>query len=135
MLEAAAGDLDDAGVADGARLRGLCRGPRGRRRWPQLLPRGQDLAGGVGHWAVACVRRCPRRGGVVKGAFMKAIVYREFGSADVLKVQEIEKPTPADDQVLIKVRAASVNPLDWRLMRGEPYFARLMGGLRRVKGL
>ncbi len=43
---------------------------------------------------------------------MKAIVYHEYGSPDVLKCEEIQKPTPKDDEVLIKVQAASVNPLD-----------------------
>jgi NADPH:quinone reductase-like Zn-dependent oxidoreductase len=65
---------------------------------------------------------------------MKAIVYHEHGSADVLKLEDVEKPLPKDDQVLIKVRAASINPLDWRLMRGEPkiirVIARLMAGLK-----
>ena len=65
---------------------------------------------------------------------MKALVYHEHGSADVLKLEEVEKPAPKDDEVLIKVRAASINPLDWRLMRGEPkiirVMARLMAGLR-----
>ena len=64
---------------------------------------------------------------------MKAIVYHEHGSADVLKLEDVEKPVPKDDQVLIKVRAASLNPLDWRLMRGEPkiirVLAKLMAGL------
>lgn len=60
---------------------------------------------------------------------MKAIVYRCYGSPDVLKVEEIEKPTPADDQVLIKVVAASVNPLDWHYMRGSPYIMRLGTGI------
>jgi NADPH:quinone reductase-like Zn-dependent oxidoreductase len=55
---------------------------------------------------------------------MKAIVYHNYGSSDVLKCEEIEKPTPKDDEVLIKVRAASVNPLDWRMMKGVPYIAR-----------
>jgi len=58
---------------------------------------------------------------------MNAIVYRCFGSADVLKLEQIEKPTPADNQVLIKVKAAAVNPLDWHYMRGAPYIMRLMG--------
>lgn len=65
---------------------------------------------------------------------MKAIVYHEHGSADVLKLEEVEKPAPKDDEVLIKVRAASINPLDWRLMRGEPkiirVMAKLMAGLK-----
>ena len=66
---------------------------------------------------------------------MKAIVYHEHGSADVLKLEDVEKPVPKDDEVLIKVRAAAINPLDWRLMRGEPKFirvmAKLMAGLSR----
>jgi NADPH:quinone reductase-like Zn-dependent oxidoreductase len=60
---------------------------------------------------------------------MKAVVYRCYGSTDVLKVEDIEKPTPADDEILVKIRAASVNPLDWHFMRGTPYFLRLMSGL------
>jgi NADPH:quinone reductase-like Zn-dependent oxidoreductase len=65
---------------------------------------------------------------------MKAIVYYNYGSPDVLECEEIEKPTVGDHEVLIKVLAASVNPLDWRLMRGKPFFVRLMiGGLRKPK--
>ncbi len=60
---------------------------------------------------------------------MKAIVYRCYGSSEVLEFEDIEKPTPADDEVLIKVQAASVNPLDWHFVRGTPYFLRLMSGL------
>src|SRR3984885_13357952 len=51
---------------------------------------------------------------------MKAIVYRCYGTPDVLKLEEIAKPTPADDRVLVKVQAASVNPLDWHYMMGKP---------------
>ncbi len=65
---------------------------------------------------------------------MKAVVYYNYGSPDVLRCEEIEKPTAGDNEVLIKVRAASVNALDWRLMRGKPLFFRLMiGGLRKPK--
>src|SRR5260370_29034652 len=65
---------------------------------------------------------------------MKAIVYHNYGSPDVLKCEEIEKPTAGDNGVLIKVRAASVNPLDAGLMRGA---GRVVNGLRKpkVKGL
>ncbi|HBB98518.1 MAG TPA: alcohol dehydrogenase [Blastocatellia bacterium] len=63
---------------------------------------------------------------------MKAIVYHNYGSPDVLQCEEIEKPTPGDDEVLIKVRAASVNPFD-RLYRGRPYMIRIMTGLRKPK--
>ncbi len=64
---------------------------------------------------------------------MKAITYQNYGSPDVLKCEEIEKPTAGDNQVLIKVRAASVNPLDWHYVRGTPYFMRVQSGLRRPK--
>ena len=60
---------------------------------------------------------------------MKAIVYHKHGPADVLKLEDVEKPVPKDDEVLIKVRAASLNPLDWRLMRGEPKIIRVMAKL------
>ena len=60
------------------------------------------------------------------GAKMKAIVYHEFGSPEVLQLEEIEKPVPNDNQLLIKVRAASVNPLDWHYMEGTPYLGRLV---------
>jgi NADPH:quinone reductase-like Zn-dependent oxidoreductase len=64
---------------------------------------------------------------------MKAIVYRKYGSPDVLELAEVEKPEPNENQVLVKVTAAAVNPLDWHGMRGEPFIARLGGGLRRPK--
>src|SRR5436309_14609212 len=58
---------------------------------------------------------------------MKAIIYHNYGSPDVLRLEEIEKPVPNDNQVLIKVRAASVNPLDWHVIEGAPYIVRLLG--------
>jgi NADPH:quinone reductase-like Zn-dependent oxidoreductase len=65
---------------------------------------------------------------------MKAITYTEYGSADVLRLMEMAKPVPGDDEVLIKIRAASVNAYDWRLMRGRPFIIRFMiGGLRKPK--
>ena len=60
---------------------------------------------------------------------MKAIEYRCYGSPDLLELRDIEKPMPADDEVLVKIRAASVNPLDWHYMRGSPYFMRLGAGI------
>ncbi|HEY6006632.1 MAG TPA: NAD(P)-dependent alcohol dehydrogenase [Anaeromyxobacter sp.] len=63
----------------------------------------------------------------------KAIVYRSYGSPDVLRLEEIEKPVPDDNQVLVRVRAVSLNPLDWHYMRGTPYFARAEMGLRNPK--
>jgi len=59
---------------------------------------------------------------------MKAIVYQKYGSPDVLKLEEVEKPTPKESQVLIKVHAASINAGDYRVMRADPFFIRLMGG-------
>jgi len=67
------------------------------------------------------------------GNQMKAIVYCDYGSADVLKLEDVEKPTPADDELLVKVRAAAVNPLDWHYMRGSPYVMRLQTGMRKPK--
>ena len=65
---------------------------------------------------------------------MKAIVYTDYGPPDVLQLREIKRPVPNDDQVLIKVRAAAVNPLDWHTMEGLPYIIRPMAtGLRKPK--
>ncbi len=64
---------------------------------------------------------------------MKAAVYTRYGPPDVVQIAEVEKPVPKDDEVLIKVRAASVNPLDWHLMRGMPYLVRIPVGLRKPK--
>jgi NADPH:quinone reductase-like Zn-dependent oxidoreductase len=59
---------------------------------------------------------------------MKAIVYDKYGSPDVLRFEEIEKPVPGDDEVLIKIHAASVNAYDWHMLRADPFFVRFMGG-------
>ncbi|NBE96070.1 NAD(P)-dependent alcohol dehydrogenase [Nonomuraea sp. KC401] len=64
---------------------------------------------------------------------MKAIRYRAYGPPDVLELQEVGKPEAGDDEVLIRVRAASVNPGDWHLMRGSPYIFRAVAGLTRPK--
>lgn len=64
---------------------------------------------------------------------MKAVVYREYGSADVLKLEEVPKSTPGEQEVLIRVRAASLNPLDWHLMRGVPWFLRFLTGLQKPR--
>ena len=64
---------------------------------------------------------------------MKAIVFERYGGPDVLELRELETPVPADDQVLVRVRAASVNPVDWHRMRGEPYFLRMGEGRARPK--
>ena len=59
---------------------------------------------------------------------MKAIVARCYGSPDILTFEDIAKPTPADDELLVEVHAAAVNPLDWHSMRGKPYIMRLGDG-------
>lgn len=60
---------------------------------------------------------------------MQAITYRCYGSPDILQLEDVEKPTPADNEVLVRVRAAAVNPLDWHYMRGSPYIMRLGTGI------
>jgi NADPH:quinone reductase-like Zn-dependent oxidoreductase len=58
---------------------------------------------------------------------MKAMVYEKFGPPDVLQLQEVDKPVPKDNEILIKVRAASVNAYDWRHVSADPFMIRLMG--------
>jgi NADPH:quinone reductase-like Zn-dependent oxidoreductase len=64
---------------------------------------------------------------------MRAVVYRCYGSPNVLKVENIQKPTPADNQVLVKVHAAAINPLDWHYTRGKPYIMRMEAGIGAPK--
>jgi len=64
---------------------------------------------------------------------MQAIEYTKYGSPDVLELNEVEKPTPKDNEVLIKIYAASVNPLDWHYLRGAPLMIRIGAGLRKPK--
>jgi NADPH:quinone reductase-like Zn-dependent oxidoreductase len=66
---------------------------------------------------------------------MKAIVYSDYGGPEVLRQVEIDTPTPADSEILVKVHAAAVNPLDWHFMRGTPYPLRLGSGLRKPKSV
>lgn len=64
---------------------------------------------------------------------MKAIVRHEYGPADVLELADVPKPTPGENELLIRVRHAALNPLDWHLMRGVPWFLRLFAGVRKPK--
>ncbi|MFL5310520.1 MAG: NAD(P)-dependent alcohol dehydrogenase [Myxococcales bacterium] len=90
-----------------------------------------SLAGLIAYWTSG--NTCSERNVAAQGNLMKAIVYCDYGSPDVLKLENIEKPVPADDQILVRVRAASVNPLDWHYIRGTPYVMRLGAGLRKPK--
>jgi len=60
---------------------------------------------------------------------MQAFVYRCYGTPDVLEFAEVSKPVPEDNEVLVRIRAASVNPLDWHYLQGSPYFMRLGSGI------
>lgn len=64
---------------------------------------------------------------------MKAAVYGRYGPPEVVEIRDVAKPVPKDDEVLIEVRASSVNPLDLHFMRGEPYMIRLQAGLRQPR--
>jgi NADPH:quinone reductase-like Zn-dependent oxidoreductase len=64
---------------------------------------------------------------------MKAAIYTKYGPPDFVQIRDIKKPVPLDNEVLIRIRATSVNPLDWHFMRGEPYIVRAMSGLRKPK--
>ncbi|MGO9802987.1 MAG: NAD(P)-dependent alcohol dehydrogenase [Steroidobacteraceae bacterium] len=64
---------------------------------------------------------------------MQAVLYRCYGTPQVLKLEEVAKPVPADDELLVKVRAASLNPLDWHYLSGTPYIVRLDAGIGAPK--
>ena len=61
---------------------------------------------------------------------MKALAYDKYGTPDVLELREIERPVVTDDGVLVRIHAASVNPVDWHTMTGTPYNVGLSDGLR-----
>jgi NADPH:quinone reductase-like Zn-dependent oxidoreductase len=63
---------------------------------------------------------------------VKAVVYERYGCPDVLRVEDVPRPSPAAGQVLVKVAATSVNLSDWEGLRGSPFYARLVGCARRV---
>jgi NADPH:quinone reductase-like Zn-dependent oxidoreductase len=65
---------------------------------------------------------------------MKAIVYYEYGSPDVLRLEDVEKPVPGANEILVEIRAASINSYDWDLLRGVPFLTRVIGaGLRKPR--
>jgi len=92
---------------------------------------------GVVELVIACWMSdngCAERRATAPKNPMKAITYREYGGPEVLQLEEVEKPVAKDDQVLVRVRAAALNPYDMHFLHGTPYFMRLMGaGLRKPK--
>src|SRR5215813_3870848 len=104
---------------------------RGRKRWKRFVKWGLlavfillVLWGFITYWT--STNDCARYA-LAPANPMKAIVYCDYGVSN-LKFQDIEKPTPADDQLLVRVRAVSVNPLDWHFIEGTPYIGRFLFG-------
>jgi NADPH:quinone reductase-like Zn-dependent oxidoreductase len=108
-------------------------------RWITLLARPETSLAQFGRiqgrtLARRCGRARPPRPVEDEEGLMKAVVQDSYGSADVLEVREIDKPAPTDDEVLVQVHAAGVDPGVWHLMTGRPYLVRVMGyGLRTPK--
>ena len=90
---------------------------------------------GLGAAAIASCSACSMLAGAPEipkgtGAQMKAVVFSEYGAPDVLRVETVNVLQPADDQVLVRVKAAAANPLDWHRVRGTPYLVRMENGFR-----
>src|SRR5215472_6478907 len=85
---------------------------------------------GGGHGRHQSNRSCAPPG---HGSSMKAIRYGRYGPPAVLELRDVDMPAIGDGEVLVRVRAASVNPLDWHFMRGEPYMVRMLAGLSRPR--
>src|SRR5215203_1010428 len=106
---------------------------KGILRWTGIVTLAVVLVGGlvlfVAYWRSS--NDCERKTAAPAHP-MKAIRKCDYGSAEVLALQEVEKPTPADNQILVQVRAASLNAADGHLLRGAPPM-RLLTGLRKPK--
>lgn len=76
---------------------------------------------------------CPSAAETAPGSTMKAVVYRCYGGPEVLEYADVAMPVPTEDEVLVKIHAAGVNPLDWHYMRGSPFVMRLMVGIGAPK--
>ena len=72
---------------------------------------------------------CPPAAEAASGSTMKAVVYHCYGGPEVLEYAAVPMPVPAENEVLVKIHAAGVNPLDWHFMRGSPFVMRLMSGI------
>jgi NADPH:quinone reductase-like Zn-dependent oxidoreductase len=111
-----------------------------RKRWKRILKWTASiivlaliLCGFIAYWT--STNDCEQKTANAPANPMKAIVRCDYGLAN-LKLAEIEKPTPKDDQILVRVRAASVNPYDWHFVEGTPKIMRAMGvGLRKPKDI
>ena len=64
---------------------------------------------------------------------MKAFVYEQYGSPDILKMKEVERPAPKKDELLVRIKGISLNPADWRRLRGDPFVVRIQTGWLRPK--
>ena len=113
---------------------------RPRKRWKRLLKWTASIIvlalvlwGFIAYWT--STNECERKKAAAPANPMKAIVHCDYGLAN-LKLADIEKPMPADDQILVRVHAVSVNPYDWHFVEGTPYVMRAMGvGLRKPKDI
>ncbi len=103
-------------------------------KWLKKIALGLLVVIGIGIAALAVTisytSECPPAPDAsIDGAAMQAVVYRCYGGPEVLSLEDVPKPEPSGDQVLARVHAAAVNPLDWHYMRGSPYFMRLEAGI------
>ncbi len=109
-----------------------------KRRYKILLSVVALLAASIGALALYASHDSPcvapaAAGGDATAPQMQAVVYRCYGSPEVLKLEQVARPVIADDQLLVTVEAASVNPLDWHFMRGKPYIMRFQAGIGAPK--
>lgn len=105
------------------------RRPLWKRTWLRIVL--LFLMGGAG--AIWFLSPEPPPPPLASGVPMKAIIYHDYGPPDVLSLADVDKPLPREKQVLIRIRAAAANPLDWHYVRGTPYLMRIESGFRKPK--